>query len=279
MSVKMLLGMNRTGTMLKPNETQEMLEGVAEFIPDRFDVDGSLLLALRADYIHYGEPVGSIPLPPGKADSPRSGRKDEAGLLHLSDKLGERLAFEATGTRLYEAFLGKLATTQERKASPSIREVEQILNEEHEHFLLLEQVIRELGGDPTAVTPAADVAGVIASGIMQVITDPRTTIDQSLCALLTAELSDNDGWRMLGRLGGALGQKELARECERALEAENRHLELVRSWLEMGAMQLAGVRSLDSSTNRSRGSTRSGSSTEKKPAARKTGTMRRKAKG
>ena len=34
--------------------------------------------------------------------------------------------------------------------------------------------VRELGGDPTAVTPAANIAAVASEGIMKVITDPRT---------------------------------------------------------------------------------------------------------
>jgi hypothetical protein len=270
MSVKMMLGVNRTGTSLKPKETDEMLQGVAEFLPNRMDGDGSLLLTLRTDYIRKAEPVGSIPMPP---DGKTRAGKDQAGLLHLADKLGERLAFEATGTRLYESFLGKLALAEDPKANPNVREIEQILAEEHEHFLLLEQVIRGMGGDPTAVTPAADVAGVLASGLVQIITDPRTTVDQSLCALLTAELSDNDGWDMLARLSAALGQNDLARECERALEAEARHLELVRGWLEMGAMQLGGVRSLN---GRSRsGSDGRATGLEKKPATRKKITTRK----
>ena len=87
----------------------------------------------------------------------------------------------------------------------------------------------QLGGDATVQTPSADVAGVISHGVLQIISDPRTTIAQSLQAILTAELADNDGWQMLQDLTEQLGHAELAEQCSEALEQE--HLENVRAWL------------------------------------------------
>ena len=66
-----------------------------------------------------------------------------------------------------------------------------------------------MGADPTAETPSADVIGVASQGLLQVITDPRTTLSQSLEAMLTAELTDNDGWETLAALADDLGQTEL----------------------------------------------------------------------
>jgi hypothetical protein len=49
--------------------------------------------------------------------------------------------------------------------------------------------------------------------------------------VLTAELADNDGWEMLQQLASELGQDELEKQCEKALEQEREHLQNVRSWL------------------------------------------------
>jgi hypothetical protein len=251
--------MNRTGTSLKPGECQEMVEGVAEFPPPRQNGDGELILAMRGAYIRQGEPVGSIPLPPsprGAGESAKGARTGQQPLI-LADKLGERLAFERTGTRLYQGFLGKLASADGQAGAVPVREVERIMQDEHEHFLLLRQTIEQLGGDATAVTPAADVAGVTAMGILQVITDPRTTVDQCLCALLTAELADNDGWDLLITLAEGLGHRELAKEFGVALADEGRHLELVRGWVQQGSLTMAGITAKPRNARKTASSSRS----------------------
>ena len=63
--------------------------------------------------------------------------------------------------------------------------------------------------DPTAMTPCANTAGVASMGIMQVITDPRTTVPQCLSAILTAELADNAGWELLIQLANEMGQDDM----------------------------------------------------------------------
>jgi ABC-type phosphate/phosphonate transport system substrate-binding protein len=81
-----------------------------------------------------------------------------------------------------------------------------------------------LGGDATVQTPSADVAGVLSHGVMQVVSDPRTTIPQTLQAMLTAELVDNDGWQMLQDLAAELVKDDLEEQCRRAYEEEQEHL-------------------------------------------------------
>lgn len=78
------------------------------------------------------------------------------------------------------------------------------------------------------MTPCADVSGVIAMGVLQVISDPRTNLAQSLNTLLTAELADNAGWELLIDLANAGGHASLA-------EGQV-HLETVRSWLKSELM-------------------------------------------
>jgi hypothetical protein len=61
------------------------------------------------------------------------------------------------------------------------------------HFELVRCTIEMMGCDPTAQTPCADLVGVETLGLVQVLTDPRTTVAQCMNAILTAELADNAG--------------------------------------------------------------------------------------
>jgi hypothetical protein len=89
----------------------------------------------------------------------------------------------------------------------------------------------QMGGDPTAMTPCADVVGTATMGIMQVVTDPRTTLAQSLNAMLSAELTDNAGWELLAALAEDAGETELAGRFLGALAQEQEHLAIVKGWL------------------------------------------------
>src|SRR5688500_1194940 len=96
-------------------------------------------------------------------------------------------------TRLYEVLLNKVQLLEESVPGRTLDQIMKIVSEELNHFRLLNQVITELGGDPTVESPSADVAAVASMGIMQILTDPRTSIPQCLQALLTAELTHNEG--------------------------------------------------------------------------------------
>ena len=67
-------------------------------------------------------------------------------------------------------------------------------------------------------------------GIVQVLTDPRTTIPQCLSALLTAELTDNARSELLIQLADNPGYDEMKTKFERCLQDEERHLQSVRNW-------------------------------------------------
>jgi hypothetical protein len=92
--------------------------------------------------------------------------------------------------------------------------------------------MEQLGADPTAMTPSADLASVQSSGVMQVVNDPRTDLGECLEAILTAELVDNDGWSLLTRLAEQIGQTEMAEKFRTAKEEEDEHLASVREWVE-----------------------------------------------
>src|SRR5918992_1306559 len=116
------------------------------------------------------------------------------------------------GTRLYEALYNKCEALGETVPGPTLEQIQQIGREELEHFLLINRTITELGGDPTVQSPCADVAGVTSMGIMQVLTDPRSSMAQCLQVMLTAELTDNDGWQLLITLADNLGYSEMKTE-------------------------------------------------------------------
>ena len=82
---------------------------------------------------------------------------------------------------------------------------------------------------------------VASAGLTQLLTDPRSTLTQCLAGMLTAELTDNDGWRMLVWLAEKLGQDEIARDFASALVEEEDHLVLVRRWLGNAVFGQAGV--------------------------------------
>ena len=83
------------------------------------------------------------------------------------DLLGDRLASERTGTRLYDALLVKLAAARPHPGGPTRDQLERIRDEETAHFILVSEAIDALGGDPTAAPASADVIGVAGSAWVQ----------------------------------------------------------------------------------------------------------------
>lgn len=252
------LGMNRTGAKVSPLGTQAMNDAVKELTPEVLPIDTAGIEAERITYINAAEAVGSIPPPASVKGVVTSGmaklRGGQPSLL--MDKLGERIAFERGGTRLYEALIAKheavdalgqevlpradevLELTLEGMAALAPIEGEtpaqtllRIRNEEHEHFLMLCQAMEQLGGDPTAMTPCADVSATASMGLMQVMTDPRTTLAQCLNAILIAEMTDNAGWELLISLAEEAGEEELAGRFLGALAQEQEHLAITKGWL------------------------------------------------
>jgi bacterioferritin (cytochrome b1) len=219
---------NRTGMQTSPDLAEELMEG-ATSAPPSSGGGAEVIAENRTDYISEGFPLGSMPMMPVAEEAEAD--EDTAAMAVFLDKLSERLAFERMGVRLYEAFLNKCETLGEQQPGPTLAEVKQIGTEELAHFLMLNDTITELGGDPTIESPSADIAAVASMGIMQVLTDPRSSIPQSLQALLTAELTDNAGWELLIELASNLGHDEMREQFETALGHEEEHLQKVRDWL------------------------------------------------
>ena len=235
---KQVMNGNRTGMQTAPDLAEELIEGASNAAPSS-EGGPEEIAEVRAEYIAEGFPIGSMPMVPASEEADAD--EDEIGMAVFLDKLSERLAFERTGTRLYEALYNKCETLGETMPGPTLEDIEHIGREEFEHFQLLNRTIGELGGDPTVESPCADVASVMSMGILQVLTDPRTSMAQCLQAMLTAELTDNDSWRLLIQLADNLGYPELKAEFETALANEATHLENVRTWVQEGVLDSAQV--------------------------------------
>jgi len=237
-AAKQVLTGNRTGMQTSPELAEELIEGAASATPSS-EGGPQDIADYRGEYIAEGFPIGSMPMMPASEEGEAD--EEEVGMSVFLDKLSERLAFERTGTRLYEALLNKCETLGEQTPGPTLEDIEHIGQEELEHFLMLNRAVTEIGGDPTVQSPCADVAGVMSLGIMQVLTDPRSSMAQCLQAMLTAELTDNAGWELLIKLADNLGYDDLKTEFESALANEEEHLLNVRNWLSECVMDSAQV--------------------------------------
>lgn len=235
--------LNRTGIGMSPVQGNEMLKGIADPLLSTPSSSGDehQLEQVRRAYASQAEPLGSMPPP----SSLKGIAKTALALLKgrqptvLLDKLGERLAFERTGSRLYEALLAKHDALGSWEGGPSRAALASIHDDELRHFHLLTAVIESLGADPTVMTPSADLVAVEVTGLLQVLTDPRTNLLQALHAILVAELADRDGWQALVDLTRVLGMDELGRQFQAALVDEEGHLTKVRSWVTLTTEQLA----------------------------------------
>lgn len=228
------LGMNRTGMQSAGSMADRMLEvvGSDERVPEGGLMDSMIS---RSEAIQEKTKVGSVPVPgtfKGLTQAVLQRLKGERAEVFI-DKLGERIAFERTGVRLYELLIGKCAALEEAGTSLgpiSIETLRDFRNEEGWHFQILREVIESLGADPTAQTPGADTSAVAGRGLLEVIADPRTTLVDSLQAILIAEQADNGEWELLIRMAREIGSDELVSRFESALKDEERHLRTIHQW-------------------------------------------------
>jgi rubrerythrin len=236
------LGPNRTGIATSPIDSKALIEGAQA---------GTLMVQLEPLQLHSERvawsrdvtPVGTMPPPAsikGVAKTAVDAIRGKHPMVFL-DLIAERLAFERTGTRLYEALLVKYDAGHPEPGGPTREDLERIRDDELQHFAMLKEALETLGADPTAMTPGADVTGVMSMGLVQTLSDPRVTLTQALKAILVAELTDNDGWLVLADVAARLGHDELASRFRVGLAAEEEHLARVRSWVTIRIDGQAGL--------------------------------------
>jgi rubrerythrin len=229
MKNKISFGMNRTGIQMSPLLSKRMESAYQDF--PHTPVDTSISFAdFKQTYIQEADSLGSIPLPGSLQGAISTGKQFVKGEHPeiLIDKLGERLAFERAGVRLYDALIAKAEVAM---PGESLSKLYQFRNEEAEHFAMIRDAIESIGGDPTCQTPCADVSGMTSMGLMQVLNDPRTNLAQCVEAILTAELTDNDGWSLLIQLVKNTDLSDQTSKFMIAKGNEDQHLEYMRAWL------------------------------------------------
>lgn len=229
MATSAKMGTNFTGVQMSPKDTKSLLEAVEQIVPD-VPGDSKAIKVERVVRNEEAERIGSVPVP-GSAKGMLKSTFDKAlgkSPEILIDKLGERLAFERSGVRLYDAMIAK-AKALEGSDSDLVQVLRHIRDEEFEHMNMVREAIETLGGDPTAMTPCADVAGVKSMGVMQVLTDARTNVAQGMGALLTIELEDNAAWELLIELAEAGGHPNIAKGFHKAKEQEDDHLVKIKT--------------------------------------------------
>jgi rubrerythrin len=234
------VGMNRTGLDMAPLSKGPMVEFAQQESPTLAPGDAQALDAMRKTYALEADRVGTVPPPArlkGMATTMLDTLKGNKPQV-LIDKLGERLAYERTGVRLYQALITKVSAASSGPVV-DVAALERIRADEEAHFHMVAKFLQQIGADPTAMTPCADVIAVASMGHLQVLTDPRTTVSQALNSILAIELTDNASWELLIELVNETGHKEMIQAFTVALETEQQHLQMVRGWLRQAVLEEA----------------------------------------
>lgn len=150
------------------------------------------------------------------------GRTNPAKVIEL---LSERLAFERSGVKLYDAILKKVKASRHTQLKRLTRELKEHRDQELEHAEWCEEQIRALGGDPDEKTERAILVETEAQGIEQIVFSDAP-ISQMFHALNMAELGDNAGWAQLVGLAAQCGDDEARAAFQERLEHEEEHLRL-----------------------------------------------------
>lgn len=231
------IGGNRTGVQMSALDAREMKHRSEQsLVPPAHVPVAAALSDMRARYVAEAPQLGSLPPPATVRGVLQAGAALLAGNSQqlLLDKLGERLAFERSSARLYDSLVVKLRATQGDDGDELLpmELLLRIRDQEVEHFALLAHAIDRLGGDSTAQTPGADLAGVESAGLLQAVADPRSSVLQSLHAVLIAEMADHHGWELLFALASAQKRDSLRIDFQLAAQQEAQHLQYVKSWIE-----------------------------------------------
>lgn len=216
------VGHNRTG-LATARDRRAMLDVPGDLGPTS---RGSLdqIAAVRNRYARSAGPVGTMPAEP----------RVPTELVPLLDLLGARLQFERTAVRLYDAVIAKRDAFGGFRGGPSREDLVHIRNDELAHMRMLDTIIAELGGDPTALTPCANREVIASRGIADVLLDPRTSLLEGLETIVVAELADHEQWIGLVEIARELNRDDLARAFVAAQSTEDDHLSKIRSWIAAG---------------------------------------------
>jgi hypothetical protein len=214
-------GINRTGIATSPIDSIRTERG-AEEAHTAGPLDGRALIDERARWARDAGPLGTVP-PPATVK----------GVL--------KVAVEKLRGHKPTVLIAKLEAADPHPGGPMRVDLEVIRDAEHRHVAVLRDALLQLGADPTAMTPGADLIAVSGLGWIQAMTDPRTTLNQCLDILLLVELGDRGAWELLIGLTRQLDFEDLARQFEAALAQEEQHVSRVRGWVTTALYGEAGA--------------------------------------
>lgn len=233
------MGPNRTGIDMSPVDSQRMMEGARNMTETTAPQEG--VIDFRKAVAEDRGVVGSVPVPLSFKGVLSAGKEKLKGHSPevLINKLGQRLAFERAGTRLYDALISKCSTAMDPAAGKivSLDRLRQFRDEEHQHALMLKTIMTDVGADPTAMTPDADVSAVASMGLPKVIAEPRTSVLQCLEAIQIAELADNVAWVDLQALCLNMGLEDIAESFKTPISQESVHEEVITDWIRQLLLQ------------------------------------------
>jgi bacterioferritin (cytochrome b1) len=146
----------------------------------------------------------------------------------LLDLLTERLTFERAGVKLYDTVIGKMKSSKEPVISSLTGQMTKQRNEEKEHEEWLEDQVRALGSDAHTETDLSELILRESRGLVDVIGEDNE-LPHLFHALLTAELVDENGWRLLVALADEANDDIARRELRQRAQEEEKHLLFVRN--------------------------------------------------
>lgn len=143
----------------------------------------------------------------------------------LLDKLCERWLFEKKTVDLYGSIIEKL---QGGEFGLKVDRLETFQSEEQEHYQMLEQYIKTIGGNTRRKTPSQMVVEQESQAFERIIADADDP-SMLLHVLLDAEMSDNASWELLIKLATNAGQQDFVSKFAEARDQEKVHLREVRN--------------------------------------------------
>jgi bacterioferritin (cytochrome b1) len=160
----------------------------------------------------------------------------------LLDMLTERLTFERASVKLYDTSIEKIQKSSDAAIVAMLPQMTRQREQEKEHEEWLEDWIRELGSDGHTDTELSELIERESRGVVEVVADDDQ-IPHIFHALLTAELVDDTGWKLLVHLADEADDEDARRELRNRAREEEQHLVFVRSVVAAFARRLVLGRS------------------------------------
>jgi hypothetical protein len=140
----------------------------------------------------------------------------------LIERLIDRLISAQERVALYTAALTKAVAARDTAQLV----LERMGSDERQHCEVLRRHLVRLGFDPAFIPPARE--GGDAKRILQIIANPRTSVPQSLCALLGAALAAVGDWETLARTARDVHDERMAAEFENLRAIAETHVKQIR---------------------------------------------------